>query len=65
MNQKQAKRLRRQAEQQTVGKRWDNANISRVFNERGQQVGVKVEHTDGCGRGRYHAAKKEFYNGPR
>lgn len=65
MNGKMAKKLRRQAKQETIGKRWNNANLSRVLNEKGQQIGVHVEHTDGCGRGKYHAAKKEFLNGSR
>lgn len=66
MNQKQAKKLRRQAERETIGKRWSNPNLSRVFDPMTrQQIGVKVEHTDGCGRGKYHAAKKEFLNGSR
>jgi hypothetical protein len=65
MNGKQAKRLRRQAEQETIGKRWDGLTVQNQYNDKGRAVSIRIEHSPQSGRGVYQTLKKEYLNGSR
>lgn len=66
INGKQAKRLRREAERKTVGRKWEDIQILPVVKDTlfKQPTGsVVLQHSPRSGRGTYHSLKKEFSNG--
>lgn len=65
MSGKQMKKLRRQAEIQTVGNRWDSCVPRQNFNPKGRAVGIRIEQSQQSGRGVYQRLKKEQTNGSR
>lgn len=65
MNGKAAKRLRRQAEQKSVGRRWDDFTVQNQYNDRGRAVSIRIEHSPRSGRGIYQTLKKEHNDGSR
>lgn len=59
MSGKQMKKLRRQAEKQTVGVPWAFGDLRHNFNRDGRSTGVKVQLHARSGRAIYQQLKKE------
>ncbi len=68
MNGKAAKRMRREAERQTVGKPWVAMQVHPIVEDRmfRKPTGsVMLEHSPKSGRGIYNSLKKEYNDGSR
>lgn len=65
MNGKEAKRLRRLAEAQTIGKAWASGGLRRNLDSNGKMVGARVQIHSSSGKGVYQKLKKEQTNGSR
>lgn len=55
-----AKRLRREARAQTVGRPWNTLSARPNLNSKRQVVGQRDQHAQGCGRAVYKALKRGY-----
>lgn len=65
MSGKQMKKLRRSAEQRSVGTPWKTGGLQSNRNRDGEKTGAKVVLSTTSGRGIYQGLKKEQKDGSR
>jgi len=65
MSGKQMKKLRREAERRTVGKKWLSGGVVQIKDDKGRQKGFKAVLSPESGRGIYQGLKKETKDGSR